>query len=83
MSNLINLYSKRFGRLVVIKRHSSDKHGSVRWLCKCDCGSMVIIRGDSLRRGVTVSCGCYARENPTFGNLQYTIDIVRGSFEQP
>ena len=32
------------------------------WLCKCDCGNIVSIRGYSLRSGNTQSCGCIQKE---------------------
>jgi hypothetical protein len=59
---LIDLTGKRFGRLVVLRRvenHiTSGGHSVSSWLCKCNCGSEVIIRGRRLRRSETRSCGC-------------------------
>ena len=52
----------RFGRLTVIGRAESDKNGNSRWHCVCDCGNKSTPLGQSLRSGVTVSCGCYAVE---------------------
>jgi hypothetical protein len=49
-----NVYFK----LKVIKRVSNSKVGTARFLCKCDCGKEKIILGQSLRKGVTKSCGC-------------------------
>jgi hypothetical protein len=52
---------QQYGRLVVIapamlvKRHSF-------WLCACACGNTKAVRQDSLRNGITASCGCLARE---------------------
>jgi ribosomal protein S27E len=34
----------------------------VYWRCKCDCGNETIVFGQSLRNGVTTSCGCYQRK---------------------
>lgn len=57
MGMLIDLTGKQFGNLKVIKRAGIiGKHPS--WLCKCSCGSTVIVRGDHLRNGETTSCGC-------------------------
>lgn len=57
------MIGKRFGKLVVQKR--SEKKGSrgeLYWLCQCDCGNIIEVRGHSLKRqdeNKTVSCGCY------------------------
>jgi hypothetical protein len=32
------------------------------WLCKCDCGSELVVPGFRLRNGSIISCGCYHRE---------------------
>ena len=53
---------KRFGRLVVLRegpRYESDGHR--RWFCRCDCGEERLIAASSLRKKVTVSCGCWMR----------------------
>ena len=48
--------------LTVLHRDGSEPHGNVRrwpvWRCECDCGYRVRVRGDSLQRGRTRSCGC-------------------------
>ena len=31
-------------------------------MCKCDCGNQIIVRGSSLRKGITTSCGCIHKE---------------------
>ncbi len=33
-----------------------------RWLCHCDCGTERLVRGDSLRSGNHISCGCLRNE---------------------
>jgi len=48
---------QRFGRLIVIGRAGSAG-GVATWNCLCDCGKGKTIRGSSLRRGFTRSCGC-------------------------
>lgn len=56
----------RFGRLVVIRRDEDNiapsGYRTPTWLCMCDCGNKVTVRGKSLTGGVTQSCGCLAKE---------------------
>lgn len=62
MAALRDIAGMRFGRLMVIKRHSVNSTGTVKWLCVCDCGTRKVTAGDSMRRGVTLSCGCVSRD---------------------
>lgn len=57
MGKLIDLTGKKFGSLTVIER-VQNKNNRVYWLCRCDCGNEKIIASDSLRQGLTLSCGC-------------------------
>ena len=57
----IDLTGQRFGRLIVIK-HVYTKNRTPFWLCKCDCGTEVNVRGNSLKSGRTKSCGCYMKQ---------------------
>lgn len=63
MSVLIDLTGQQFGRLTVIHRSGKDNNGLVRWLCVCSCGVEKEVRGQDLRRGRQVSCGCWKDEN--------------------
>lgn len=56
-----NLVGKRFGRLMVLSR-AENKGKHIYWNCKCDCGEIKKIRGDSLIEGKTTSCGCFNNE---------------------
>lgn len=66
MIKIINLEGLRFGRLVVLKRSGTYKtekgYSTPVWLCRCDCGNLKQIAGDSLRKGVSRSCGCLHNE---------------------
>lgn len=73
--NLHNLVGKRYGRLVVIKRAKNDKMGRVRWLCQCDCGNQKIVRRSSLQSGLTKSCGCWLKDNPS--NVSHRMSKTR------
>ena len=59
-----DLTGQRFGRLLVMSRASSSNGFSV-WNCVCDCGNPKTTRGVHLRKGETVSCGCYHKEIKT------------------
>ena len=53
----------RYGMLTVKERYPvKDGLGAV-WICECDCGNTVIVRGINLRSGNNRSCGCL-REMP-------------------
>lgn len=54
----IDLTGQRFEKLLVIKEQGRNKHGSVTWLCKCDCGNTRSVPSNYLRQNVTTSCGC-------------------------
>ena len=58
---------KKYGKLTVLfKTEKKSLNGQYYWICQCDCGNKKIVRGDQLRNGTIVSCGCYGtdmREN--------------------
>ena len=60
MGTFIDMTGKRYGRLTAIKKTDMRaSNGDVMWLFKCDCGNEIIIKGASVRSGLTRSCGCY------------------------
>lgn len=66
MGSLKDLTGIRFGRLVVLCRGQDKVQPSGKripmWTCLCDCGNTKDINGDSLRQGLTTSCGCIQKE---------------------
>ncbi len=54
-----DLVGQQFFRLTVIAREENDEKGNNRWLCRCNCGAVKILRGNNLRSGSTKSCGCW------------------------
>ena len=58
---LLPLTGSRFGRLTVLSRAGSDRHGHPLWRCKCDCGKIVKRGGANLRGGRATGCGHHRR----------------------
>lgn len=70
-----DLTNKTFYRLKVIKQVDDyitpkGQH-SAKWLCKCECGNIVEVVGDELKKGNTKSCGCWRKERITLCNKKY------------
>ena len=57
MGKFSDITNQRFSKLVAIRPDGAYR-GSIMWLCRCDCGKEVVVRGFSLRLGKTKSCGC-------------------------
>lgn len=77
MRKFIDLSGKKVGMLTVI-RPEGRRQGQLAFLCKCECGNEAIVRGDKLRQGKAMSCGCmHKKVMDTIGErrtLTYTID---------
>lgn len=57
----IDLAGRVFGWLTVVERSTStDAAGYLRWKARCVCGCVAEVRGNALRTGEVVSCGCAA-----------------------
>ena len=59
-----HLEGQKFGKLTVIERDKTKPKGIVYWICLCDCGNIISVRGQNLKRkdgNQTISCGCYHR----------------------
>lgn len=57
-SRIKDLTGKRFGQLTVVERDKAAHKGNAHWVCRCECGKIVSVRGSSLTSGNTKSCGC-------------------------
>ena len=62
MASNYNLQGQRFGRWVVLERAPKKDGHATWWKCRCDCGTVKEVNGNSLLRGDSKSCGCYHRE---------------------
>ncbi len=61
INNKVDRTGLRYTRLIVINEVPAA-YGRTRWLCKCDCGNEVSVRGDGLQSGDVQSCGCLCRD---------------------
>ncbi|MFH5805446.1 HNH endonuclease [Alienimonas sp. DA493] len=58
----------QYGRLTIVRKAGRDKWRHRAWHCLCECGTEVIAAANSLRRGITQSCGCYKRDRTIEAN---------------
>jgi hypothetical protein len=59
-----DLTGMKFDMLVVEGKDTQIHCGRYRWICRCDCGSVVRVAGFSLTSGNTKSCGCKKKTHP-------------------
>ena len=57
-----DIKGKKYGRLLAIKPTHDRQNGHIVWLCKCDCGNTHRVIASVLKRGGSLSCGCYRRD---------------------
>ena len=65
--NKLSLQNNRFGRLTTGTETKYERL-LTWWLCKCDCGNSIWVRGSYLKRGLTKSCGCLQKEMASKSN---------------
>ena len=53
-----DLSGKQFGRLTVLSRDWNSKTKRIRYMCECECGSIVSVQENHLTSGKIQSCGC-------------------------
>ncbi len=80
-TNIIDIAGRRFGKLAVIRRDGTTRHGAILWLCVCDCGNSTRVTGASLRKGATNSCGCLRAERTR--ERRVTHGATRGGQRRP
>ena len=49
---------KRYGKLTVLELDPDNKTTQIKYLCRCDCGTVKSIALRDLRSGKVTSCGC-------------------------
>jgi hypothetical protein len=61
MPKKIDLTNKKFGEWTVLReatKEEKDNKPGAYWVCKCSCGTIKIVNGQTLRKGESRSCGC-------------------------
>lgn len=57
MPKVNDITGQIFGSLEVLRYAGANKFGAAYFECRCSCGAVKIVRGTSLRRGDTKTCG--------------------------
>lgn len=71
------MVGKQFGQLLVLERAGVDKFGKATWLCQCSCGKTKIVCGNSLRSGLTKSCGCLQIKRAKEANTKHEMSNTK------
>ena len=53
-----DLSGRQFGKLKVISRDLESKSKRIKYICECECGSIVSVQENHLSEGTIKSCGC-------------------------
>lgn len=61
---VIDMTGQKIGKLTVLERDTSKTGQAAYWICKCNCGNIVSVRGSNLRdkNHPTQSCGCLSKQ---------------------
>lgn len=76
-NHLKDLTGQVFTRWTVTSRAGSTPNNITTWNCHCLCGKEKVVRADQLRRGISQSCGCLARELSSTRNGRHCCSYVR------
>ena len=72
MNNRKHSKGDRYGRLVITEAYVEKKGSKWLHMTQCDCGNKKLVRGASLTRGYSTSCGCYQIEVSTSHGMHGT-----------
>ena len=80
MLTAANMIGQKHGRLTVIGNASLASNGSIRYLCRCECGREVIVYAAQMRSGRTRSCGCLQSERTAQSSTKHgaTCGVTHG-----
>ena len=70
-----------------VKRDKQIKTVDSFWLCECDCGNEVVASAHSLKKGETLSCGCFHSQKVSktskkneIGNVYNYLTVINEAF---
>lgn len=58
-----DITGKKFGYWTVLNRDLDCQKSYSKWICRCECGTIKSVAGQSLVRGDSRSCGCHRADN--------------------
>lgn len=67
----VDLTGQQYGKLTVLAP-AENVGGKTAWLCRCECGTEVVVKTRHLRSGHTKSCGCQNGE----GGPRYALGLT-------
>ena len=85
MPKKIDLTNQTFSKLHVLSESKErivtpNGRSHVTWLCECECGNQLLVRGDLLRNHHIVSCGCQKKEILKQAGINRKIDLTNKVF---
>ena len=79
-----DISGRKFGKLTAIRPYydnwKDNDNKSTLWLCKCDCGSAVIVTENNLQRKHVYSCGCLISKGEE--RVRFVLDLYGVSYER-
>lgn len=74
--NTVDRTGVRYGRLVALRNTQKKQGSNFIWECRCDCGNVIEVNGQSLKSGKTQSCGCLLKEKSRLNGLQSADNLI-------
>ena len=79
MPGLKDMTGLQFGKLKVLKRDADRKAQAAYWICQCECGNTISVKGQNLRNG-KVDCGCGLHERLSKAQTLDTTSLIGKKF---
>ena len=83
MSRRINMAGHRYGRWVVGDFLGANHNGQTIYMCKCDCGTERPVVAQTLRNGLTLSCGCMKGQAIAVARTAHGHSAVKSTKQKP